>query len=69
MTDPLDDLEDDIDARMLVIEETTEGLDVDDPSGKLTADERLAFLLRALILELRDDIIETLASAEGDDDV
>jgi len=50
--DELTDDVDDIEATMLVIEDTDGVLEIDDPSRRLTENERAGMLLRALLQEL-----------------
>ena len=64
--DPFDGLDSEVGAPMLVIEDSDKGLEVDDPSGTLSSNDRIAILLKALILELGDDIAETLATLAED---
>lgn len=56
--------------RMLVIEETEDGIEIDDPSKKLNDDERIGMLIRALVTELGEEIVATIESLKeaGDDD-
>jgi len=69
MSDEFDDLEDEFEATMLVVEERADGeLEIDDPSGKLSENDRIAMLLRALILELGPDIVAVLESLQAEDD-
>jgi len=69
MPDELEELEDEFEATMLVIEERADGeLEIDDPSGKMSENDRIAILLRALILELGPDIVAVLASVNEEDD-
>lgn len=58
MSDDLDeDLADEVepDVTMLVLEDGENGLEVDDPSRRLSTNERVGLMVRGLLLELAPD--------------
>lgn len=73
MSDDLEALEDefeaDASAAMLIVEEDADGeLSLSTAIGNLTENDRIAMLLRALLLELGPDIVGVLQGLSEDED-
>lgn len=61
-----DDFEPDI--TMLVVEDGADGLSIDDPSGRLSVNERVGLMFRGFLQEVAGDIADLVIAFQQDDD-